>query len=237
MIAAWQTTDEVPDLGSESLHVWLVKLDESLTGPLQNSLSKPELERAAAFRFPIHRNEFVVARGTLRYLLGKYMNVAPATVDIRPAKFGKPYVTSGKDLQFNVSHSGSYAVLGFAFETTLGIDIERHNTGIIDAGMLEQCLTSWEQVRYLNASAAGKTQFFFDTWARKEAYMKLVGDGMSIPPNEFTLSSPDAAEDMIRGENIQFTALPFLDSYSAALATKDRTKTAMFYRLGSNLLR
>ncbi len=237
MTTVWKTPAEMPGLGENIIHVWLLEIDRALRPSVEGTLSKPELERAAAFRFPEHRDEFIVARGALRILLGKYVNSPAGSIEIRCAEKGKPYLstTLGDNIQFNVSHSGKYAVFGFTSEDELGIDIELHQPELIDDSMVDQCLTGTEKKRYLLAPAECKVKFFFDTWARKEAYLKLDGDGLGISPNEFQLSAADSANDLIRGEQIHFTALPQVRGYSLALATRHQTGSVEFYRLGSNL--
>ena len=238
-IPEWQIVAGVPPLDKRRIHVWLLEIDKAEPSTVEGVLSRPELERAAAFRFPIHRDEFVIARGALRFLLGRYLEISPGDVEIEYAQNGKPYLRAAADrnIQFNLSHSGNYAVFAFSNAVELGIDIERHQSHVIDEGLLKQCLTDAENERYRIAPNDCKVQSFFDTWARKEAYMKLKGEGMSIPPNEFELSSPATLRDTIRGEETRFTILPHINGYSAALATMRKAGRIEFYTLGSNLLR
>src|SRR5215204_5176348 len=125
MSSKWMTAIRAPHLEPGVVHIWLLALDESISTLVQDSLSKPELERAAAFRFPVHRNEFVIARGVLRSLLGKYLDVEPASIDIKTSDMGKPYLSPQQsgDLQFNISHSGGFAAFGFSYGLDLGLDI------------------------------------------------------------------------------------------------------------------
>jgi 4'-phosphopantetheinyl transferase len=236
MISEWSQPNEVLKLSPDTVHVWLLKLEANLIHKVHAWLSTPELERAAAFRFSVHRNEFVISRGALRFLLGSYLRASPSSIDIRSAVQGKPCLSDecGDGLQFNVSHSGEFALFAFTIGREIGIDLEKHNASAIDDGMLRQCLTGAERTRYMNAAPESRVAFFFDTWARKEAYMKLTGDGMNIAPTDLSLSSADTAREVIRGDEIYFEPIN-VEGYSAALAMTDRARVE-FYRLGSNLL-
>ncbi len=61
------------------IHVWQVNLAVSSNDCQQLAplLSADERARAERFRFPRDRDRFIVSRGTLRTLLGRYLNTSP----------------------------------------------------------------------------------------------------------------------------------------------------------------
>ncbi len=90
-------------------------------------LSASELERAGRFVFEKDRNRYIVARATLREILGVHLDVAPEMLEFSYGPYGKPALASQpaeKDLRFNVSHSGSVAVFAFANGLDVGVDVE-----------------------------------------------------------------------------------------------------------------
>ena len=238
LISHWQTVSQVPSLDEDEVHVWLVRIDERLRSLLETSLSRPESERANAFRFQNHQTQFVVSRGSLRFLLGQYLCQPAGDIEILYAKLGKPYLSQRfqPNVHFNISHSCEYAVLAFSLVQELGIDIERHDPGAIDEGLLKQCLTASEKLIYEQALPEEKTEFFFDTWARKEAYMKLLGDGLNIPPNELSLSPIRPVREAAESYNVCFSPMPAIDGFSSALATGEQPSKIQFYTLDPNLL-
>src|SRR6266404_1811708 len=171
LIHDWQNVSHMPALDAGDRHVWLVRMDERLRSLSETVLSRLELERAAAFKFRTHQSQFMVSRGALRFLLGQYLDQAPGEIEIHSAELGKPYLSQCflANVQFNISHSGEYALLGFSLEQELGVDIERHDPGAIDEGLLTQCLTASEKLRFEQALREERTQLFFDLWTRKEA--------------------------------------------------------------------
>ena len=233
----WQTVVRVPSLKAGEIHVWLLHIDERSRPILEPSLSRPEVERANAFRFRNHQNQFVVSRGSLRFLLGQYLCQPAGDIEILSAELGKPYLSQRflPNIHFNISHSGEYALLAFSLAQELGIDIELREPDSIDEGLLRQCLTVSEKLIYEQALPEEKIEFFFDTWARKEAYMKLLGDGLNIPPNELSLDSVRPVRETEESYNVCFSSMPAIDGFSSALATRKQPPKILFYMLGSNL--
>lgn len=230
---------DVPTLEPGTIHVWLLELDGRYCSVVRDWLSRPELERADKFRFPSHRNEFIISRGALRFLLGRYVDAVPTSLNIFSGKKGKPYLTHipVKDVRFNLAHSGEYAVFAFCVGEEIGIDIERHQASMIDEGLIDQCFSTSEKMTFDSARPLDKVRFFFDIWARKEAYLKLIGDGLSISPNQISLSSLDSECETIGSEEIHFASVPAPQHYSAALATKHQPREVLFYKLDRDLLK
>src|SRR2546421_19862 len=92
------------------------------THPCQRSLaagSLPPCERARALRFFFARDgkNFTATRALLRILLGTYIGCRPEKVALIYGDKEKPSLDAtlgAEHLQFNISHSGSRALLAFA---------------------------------------------------------------------------------------------------------------------------
>src|ERR1700687_4176686 len=94
----------------DEIHVWHAALDrgEEVLSRLEATLSLEEKGRADRFHFVNDRNRFVVARGLLRELLGRYLQQAPAGLEFSYGEHGKPSLSGGNcssGLSFNVSDS------------------------------------------------------------------------------------------------------------------------------------
>ncbi|MEM7379741.1 MAG: 4'-phosphopantetheinyl transferase, partial [Bacteroidota bacterium] len=114
------------DLKQNTAIVWILSFDEALPhlSLLKSTLSKEEKERSDRFRFASDRNRFVLTRGVLRVLLGKYLNKDPKSIGFEYTEYQKPFLQGDQLIQFNVGHSGGYAVLGFHKDTEIGVDVE-----------------------------------------------------------------------------------------------------------------
>ena len=96
----------------EDVHIWRVSFSvssEELAG-YQSLLSKDEIERANKFHFEIDRIRYIVTRGQLRFLLGKYLNKKADRFRFTYNKYGKPAL-SDSAIHFNVSHSNKMGLL------------------------------------------------------------------------------------------------------------------------------
>ena len=79
-------------LQSDEVHVWRVSLEVDATEvkSLAPVLSADERERAGRFRFHKDRDNFTVARGMLRVLLGRYLNLEPSRLEFSYGPHGRP---------------------------------------------------------------------------------------------------------------------------------------------------
>jgi 4'-phosphopantetheinyl transferase len=151
------------------------------------TLSEDERERAARFRFEIHRRRFIVARGLLRQALSAYLGTAPRDIRFSYGAKGKPALL-GNPFQFNVSHSEEMAVYAFALRMPLGVDVE-HVRPMDDLKAIAQRFFSpgeWAVIEAMRPDQ--QVDAFFRCWTRKEAYIKATGDGLSYPLDKFDVS-------------------------------------------------
>ena len=88
-------------------------LPESQVQSLWYTLTADERQRAERYVFEKDRTHFVVARGLLRVLLGRYLRQDPPHLRFIYGPHGKPALatdTGGVALRFNVSHSHGLAL-------------------------------------------------------------------------------------------------------------------------------
>ena len=111
---------------------------------LKSLLDAAELERAGRFRFPRDRDRFVVGRGLLRSLLGRYVGQAPAQLQFTYANAGKPLLRDHA-LQFNLAHSGGLALLAVAGRRTVGVDVEQVRPSLDIMTIAERYFAAGEQ--------------------------------------------------------------------------------------------
>ena len=86
-------------------------------------LSEEERERANGLLSGTHQRRFVVARGMLRQLLGRYLDQDPGAVAFSRGAHGKPFLQEG-GLHFNVSHTHELALYAIARDREVGVDVE-----------------------------------------------------------------------------------------------------------------
>ncbi len=172
------------------VHVWRASLDRLAAAreAFWQVLSADERARAERFRFDHHRHHYIVGRGVLRGINGRYLQISPAAVQFSYGEFDKPALVNEPALQFNVSHSHGKLLLAFAWQTPIGVDIEQVRLLDDMDAIARRFFSAAENEDYANAGAAPKPELFFNCWTRKEAFIKAVGDGLSFPLAEFDVS-------------------------------------------------
>lgn len=211
-----------PDLSPGQHQAWLLRFDEDAqAGHAGSLLTADEHARARAYRSMSARMHFEQTRAALRVLLAHYMDRAPEEIEFEYSAEGKPMLREGGAWQFNVAHSGDYAMLVVSNGPSVGVDIEqRHATA--DLGALVQAVLSpsevlaWERLRMDEQEAA-----FFELWTRKESLSKAVGRGLGIGFSSVEVGWSNAG---VRSVNLrpygtfELASLPAPPGYAAALA-------------------
>jgi 4'-phosphopantetheinyl transferase len=186
------SSTEWENIGDE-IHVWHAALDrgEDVLGRLEATLSLEEKARADRFHFVNDRNRFVVARGLLRELLGRYLHQAPAGVEFCYGEHGKPFLSGGNassGLCFNLSHSSGLVVYAIARERNLGIDVEHVQPDSAGEDIAKRYFSAREVSDLRTLPLEARVEGFFHCWTRKEAYLKATGMGLQIALDSFSVS-------------------------------------------------
>lgn len=182
--ACWQTPPANLRLNAGDTHVWLGALDvpPGKIQELRAVLNADELARADRLLQAQHRVHSAAARGYLRKLLGKYLEVAPESVELQFYPFGKPSLSgqlAARDMRFNISHSHGLALFAFTRGRELGVDIERIRPDFATTEIAGRFFSAAESARLRSLAPEQQPRAFFECWTRKEAYIKARGDGLS----------------------------------------------------------
>jgi 4'-phosphopantetheinyl transferase len=174
----------------QNVHVWAmpIRAQEPVVSKLEILLSPDERMRGTRFRFDHLRRSFILTRGALRLLLGRYLDIAPSEIQIQYGPARKPFVASPANIQFNVSHSGDMALYAFSTGGELGVDVERIRPlpDMLDIASHFFCQEEFRELSSLPAEQRDLS--FFLCWTRKEAYTKALGGGLRLPMSHFCVT-------------------------------------------------
>lgn len=118
----------------------------------------------------------------------------PEVPELAVGTYGKPFFPAYPQIQFNISHSGKWAVCALG-QTELGIDIEYGRE--VKPGLAERTLT--ERERGWMERNADEKKAFIRLWTLKESYIKTTGEGLRTPLKTVEFLLP---EDGKKGEII-----------------------------------
>ena len=210
------------EVAADRVHLLSATVDDASVQAAWRLLADDEAEHARAFGSVPARDRFVVGRGLVRSVLGHRLGVSPQSLGLRTEPDGKPQLaeTAGKQLQFNLSHSGSMAVLAVTDARAVGVDVEELTRRVdIDAVARRQFT---ERECAMLADADDTRALFFELWVRKEALIKAVGTGFRVPTSTIEVGLDASVSTQGRGWMIR--SFFIADGYVAAVAVQDGTR-------------
>ena len=185
----WYVPSSNVAASNSEVHVWRVQLDDALAVEMGSILSPDESARAARFHFGRDRNRFIVARGSLRLLLGSYLDLAPGAVSFCYSSYGKPALSDANSgITFNLSHANELALIAVTRDRQIGVDIEFIRLDFASEKIAARFFSPQEVEVLRELPEPQHAEAFFTCWTRKEAYIKALGEGMSMPLNQFNVS-------------------------------------------------
>jgi 4'-phosphopantetheinyl transferase len=185
------------DLQDDEVHCWLMDpaamQDLTIRERATDVLTDDEVARARRFVVAADRESFVAAHALLRVRLAACTGVSPRDIRIDVDDFGKPHLVgrvNGMALNFNISRRREIVACALTWERRLGVDVEILRGAPLE--IADHYFAAPEAAALAAAPAEEKQDVFFRVWTMKEAFMKAVGRGFSMPLDSFavTLSPP-----------------------------------------------
>ncbi len=124
----WIHPPENLDLAIDRVDVWRIHL--GLTTPSEDSLSADERQRASRFHFDTDCDRYVASHASLRDVLSRYLQCEPHDLKFSANEYGKPFLdrsndfSRSKNIEFNLSHSGDFALIAVTRGRKVGVDVE-----------------------------------------------------------------------------------------------------------------
>jgi 4'-phosphopantetheinyl transferase len=191
--AGWQRPFDFAPIGEADVDIWHARWDSQSKDIkyLAGLLSADEKKRSEYFRFDRDKLRHIFSRGVLRLILSKYLEVAPAQIEIIIGPRGKPALfQQGKKhpIHFNLSHSSETVLYAVTRVGVIGVDVEkiRHIPDI--ENIVGRYFSPGERNAFRELSTMQKQQAFFACWSRKEAFIKALGDGSMPSLDQFDVS-------------------------------------------------
>ncbi|HWB83276.1 MAG TPA: 4'-phosphopantetheinyl transferase superfamily protein [Bryobacteraceae bacterium] len=176
------------------VHVWRVDLDRSAERWHAEPIAE-EVARAARFQSEEMRKRYLVSHAALRATLAAE---AGTHLELACDGNGKPYLANARRLRFNLSHSGSRALIGAALHVEVGVDIEQIRPMPEHLAIAERFFPPADFAELAASPESLREREFFRRWTRIEALLKARGVGLygagTIPEGEWSVAEVDAGD-------------------------------------------
>jgi len=210
-IAVWQSPTDLPPAAHERLAALL---------------SPVERQRLARYRAPGKQREGTVARGLLRFLLGRLLQINPHQLNFPTGNHGKPSLAGtwrNCTVDFNISHTHNKVLIAIAANRQIGVDVEYIRPQLAFAELAQRFFAPVEYAAIMRQPPDAQRAAFFACWTRKEAILKASGLGIAGGLTSFEVSvlplAPPATISIAgQGDSWHLHDLPLPANYIAALA-------------------
>ena len=184
----------------------------------------------------------MVAHATLRHILAGYLGVAPADLVFVTSGHGKPSLTPSA-LRFNLSHSHGIGLCAVTLGREVGVDVEGIRPLDDLEDLAERVFSARERAALHSLAGTERVSGFFTAWARKEAFIKALGEGLSHPLDRFdvtlTPGAPARVErvdgDALAAARWSLFPVTIDPGYAAAVAVEARGLTLVQRRWPEDL--
>ena len=226
-----------PDFRLENfhVHVWRVLLPKlkPYEDQLESVISDEERAWAQRFRLQDIRSSFILRRGFLRTLIQNYTGIRADRVEFCHSAWGKPELLKSEEVgsfQFNTAHSRDSMILAFGKDLSVGVDLEYVDKNYPVIKIATRFYTPKESAALREADSNRLVSLFFEIWVRKEAFLKAIGRGLSLPLDSFEvpldISCAFSKDLPVRMTGMEtdgtfwsLVDIPFSALYKACLAT------------------
>lgn len=142
--------------------------------------SKERLEKINKLKHDCDKSISLISHLFAKWQISRDLSIPFDNVTLLFNEHGKPYIEK-EDYHFSISHSQN--IIAFTSHSSpVGIDIQK----IDETSSLSAMRFFTEQEKeYIQSS----TDRFFEIWTKKEAYLKMLGVGLSKPLSSFNVLS------------------------------------------------
>jgi 4'-phosphopantetheinyl transferase len=156
-------------------------IDETKFQSFLNLVSSQKQEQIKRYHFDIDKKLSLYSELIIRMIACQELNILNDKIIFEKEKYGKPYIKDHQDFCYNISHTRN-AIVVCVSDNPVGVDIESIRKA--DMRIAKRFFTNDELI-YITQSETDKDRRFFEIWTKKEAYIKYIGRGLSMPLNSF----------------------------------------------------
>lgn len=228
------------ELTDNIIHVYLIQFNLFDSKECIQYLSEDERVRAEKLKIEEKKNQLVITRSILRLLLSSAIGKSYQDIEFFYGEHGKPSIKeslNGKPIEFNISHSGNYALIAITLSRKVGVDIEEVNLNIDHQSLSKRFFSKQEYIRLQGIDAGHQRDAFYSIWAKKESFIKATGKGVAFGLEHFSVSLDGGCQvgmEVITSNQLEddwFTYnLLEIDDYKTALTTSMKNSEIIIHQ-------
>lgn len=206
-------------------------LPTALREKYQGVITRAEAGRVARYRQERDRNNSLLTRALVRYVLGEITNISPESLEFEHSPHGKPILQAGQtpdSIHFNISHTRHLTCCAVSMDTPVGIDVESLHRKV-NLAIAPRFFSKSEADLLEKLPEEQKKSVFLDLWTLKESFIKAKGKGLAMPLNQFSFNLEPKKISISFAESIgddpegfSFFRLFLPRDYQAAMTTLSR---------------
>jgi 4'-phosphopantetheinyl transferase len=227
-------------LSDNKIHVYLIQFNLFDSKKCIQYLSEDELIRAGKLKIEEKKDQFVITRSVLRLLLSSAVGKSYQDIEFFYGEHGKPSIKESlnkQPIEFNISHSGNYALIAITLSNKVGVDIEKINSDIDHQSLSKRFFSKQENNELQGIDEGQRGDVFYRIWSQKESFIKATGQGVAFGLERFSVSLEEGEQS---GTVVTTTAsldekwftynLLELDDYKTALTTSTKNSEIVIHR-------
>lgn len=149
-------------------------------------LTPAERTKHDAFRFDVHRHEYLVTRALALAVLAAEVGASPSGLRFERNDYGCPRLASHAGIDFNLTNAPTLVAILVSRGGPVGVDLEpiARADDILEVASTVFAPSELGALRAL-ASIEARRERGLDLWTLKESYIKARGMGLSCPLEKF----------------------------------------------------
>ena len=140
------------------------------------------LEKIDTYKSSVNRQRKLLGEMLAYKGLQQCFGIKPEDIIFEYGPKGKPVLKNGKDMFFNITHSGDWVVCGVS-DREIGVDIEVLKKARMNVA--GRFFTAKELDKLSSLADKEQDDYFYLLWTAKESYLKYLGTGLTKPLNSF----------------------------------------------------
>lgn len=153
---------------------------------------KEKQRQIKRFHFAIDKKLSLYAELLVRIMACQILGIDNVEIKFDKLEYGKPYIKNYPDFHYNITHTRNAVVVAIS-DNPIGVDIERIRKA--ELIIANRFFVTNEQT-YINQIIDEADKRFFEVWTKKEAYIKYIGKGLSMPLNSFNVLDETISQQM-----------------------------------------